>query len=219
LLDFPFSAIKGKNPPNVIEFYMESLCPYCIRFTTGPIKFLLEQENFQELAIVNFIPFGNAEESQKDNKYTFECQHGEAECRGNLIETCAVKLFDNLSANKFIVCLETNYKGNFDQTAQQCLASEESKYNLLLNCLSSDKANEYQHEMAEKTNSLQPAHEWVPWVVVDGVHDGDISEADDLVAYLCSKRSDKSEIALCNKKDYSQISLRFLSEKHVCPRN
>ncbi len=211
------ALISAKNPPTVIDFYMEALCPYCVQFTTGAVKNFLAQTGNEELAIINFVPYGNAKESQKDGSFVFTCQHGDKECRGNLIETCAIKVFDYSEANNFIVCLESNYKGDFDQTAAKCL--DEAKLAELQNCLNSEESSVFQHEMAEKTNSLQPPHQWVPWVVVDGQQDDKITEADDLVAYLCSKRSDSSEIGLCQQTIYSEIELRFLGDKLVCRRN
>ena len=41
---------------------------------------------------IAMVPYGNAEETQNpDGSWSFECQHGDAECRGNLLEVSRVK--------------------------------------------------------------------------------------------------------------------------------
>ena len=49
--------------------------------------------------------------------------------------------------------------------------------------------NLYEHQMAQKTES----HFWVPWVVVDGVHDIDAENQilESLIDYVCG--DDKSK--------------------------
>ena len=38
--------------------------------------------------------------------------------------------------------------------------------------------NFYQHQMAQKTDDN---HKWVPWIVVDGLHDENIEKCSDYV--------------------------------------
>ena len=41
---------------------------------------------------IAMVPYGNAKETQNpDGSWSFECQHGDAECRGNLLEVSRVK--------------------------------------------------------------------------------------------------------------------------------
>jgi interferon gamma-inducible protein 30 len=213
------SSILNKNPPTVIDFYMESLCPYCRQFAITNIKALLATEGHEELADVNFIPYGNASEKKTGDQYVFTCQHGDKECRGNLIETCAINVMEKSDANSFIVCLEENYSGNFDSTAAQCLVDSADKKAKLDSCLNSPQANTLQHNMAEKTKNLQPPHKWVPWVVVDGKYDDDATSSENLVAYLCSKRTDSKELKACNKQQLVEKYLSFLEEEFYCMRD
>ena len=49
------------------------------------------------------------------------------------------------------------------------------------------EGNRLEHAMGAKTESLDPPHNYVPWIVVDGEHDNDIQEAamDNLLALVC----------------------------------
>ncbi|XP_023342039.1 gamma-interferon-inducible-lysosomal thiol reductase [Eurytemora carolleeae] len=73
--------------PVTVELYYESLCPGC--------RYFVETQLFptfyklKDAGIVQFsmYPYGNAKESQNpDGTWKFECQHGDKECTGNLIE-------------------------------------------------------------------------------------------------------------------------------------
>jgi interferon gamma-inducible protein 30 len=49
--------------------------------------------------------------SKVGGEYTFDCQHGEAECQGNIVETCAFELYDlETKAWPFVLCLEQTDK-------------------------------------------------------------------------------------------------------------
>jgi interferon gamma-inducible protein 30 len=209
-------ALNAKNPPTKIDIYMESLCPGCQQFTVNQVKNFLSRAGNQELAVINFIPYGNAYETKTQSGYSFTCQHGAKECRGNLIETCAINVFENSYANNFIICLESYGSGDFDTIASYCLSKDSKGLGNLKNCLNSAVSNSMQHEMAVKTNSLNPPHKWVPWIVVDGVNDDNITSTGDLAEYICSRRSDRKEITLCGYSSFEYDQLSFLSEITTC---
>ena len=49
------------------------------------------------------------------------------------------------------------------------------------------EGNRLEHAMGAKTESLDPPHNYVPWVVVDGEHSNEIQQAamDNLLALVC----------------------------------
>ena len=197
--DFPYEIfikdiIKGEKAEPIplvpkIQVYIESLCPDCINFITKSFKDFYEKVEKPNLADIEFIPFGNAKEvyNTSTNKYDFSCQHGENECYGNLVETCAIQIQGRIQSYKTILCIESNiatYKKNFDETLAFCLADDETTLKEVQNCITSDMGNYYEHQMAQKTDVN---HKWVPWVVVNGVHDENVENQIiySLIDYIC----------------------------------
>lgn len=210
-------SISVCDAPIKIELYFESLCPGCRSFITDQIKTFLNTPGNELVAEISFIPYGNAMQIKSGSTYSFQCQHGEVECYGNLIETCAINLFQDRRSSSFIICLESDTNHDFDKAMRNCVETEE-ELNAMLECLSDPKSNEWQHEMADKTESLNPPHDWVPWVIVDGKVDAEIVDTPNLMQYLCSKRGDRSELPACSELDQEDtwIFSRFLGAKDIC---
>ena len=184
---------EQKHVPK-IQVYIESLCPDCYNFIVGPFKEFYEKVKRPNLAQIEFIPYGNANEkyNTQTKKWEFTCQHGEPECYGNLIETCAIQKMGRINSYSAILCLESNieeYDFDFDKTLEFCFKEDQTTLNEIKTCVSSDMGNLYEHQMAQKTES----HFWVPWVVVDGVHDIDAENQilESLIDYVCG--DDKSK--------------------------
>ena len=184
---------EQKHVPK-IQVYIESLCPDCYNFIVGSFKDFYEKVKRPNLAQIEFIPYGNAKEeyNTQTKKWEFTCQHGEPECYGNLIETCAIQKMGRVNSYSAILCLESNieeYDFDFDKTLDFCFKEDQTTLNEIKTCVSSDMGNLYEHQMAQKTES----HFWVPWVVVDGVHDIDAENQilESLIDYVCG--DDKSK--------------------------
>ena len=172
-----------------IQVYIESLCPDCVDFITKSFKTFYENVQKPNLADIEFIPYGNAKEvyNEQTGKYEFECQHGENECYGNLIETCAIQVMGRVQSYSTILCIETNiasYEKDFDKTLEFCLSDDKTNLEEIKECVKSDIGNYYQHQMAQKTDTN---HKWVPWIVVNGVHDEKVENdiIASLIDYLC----------------------------------
>ena len=184
---------EQKHVPK-IQVYIESLCPDCYNFIVGSFKDFYEKVKRPNLAQIEFIPYGNAKEeyNTQTKKWEFTCQHGEPECYGNLIETCAIQKMGRVNSYSAILCLESNieeYDFDFDKTLEFCFKEDQTTLDEIKTCVSSDMGNLYEHQMAQKTES----HFWVPWVVVDGVHDIDVENKilESLIDYVCG--DDKSK--------------------------
>ena len=158
------------------------------------------------MADVIMIPFGNAHEYADGNSWTFTCQHGVDECVYNEIESCSNKyVSDSLTAFNFINCVESNdskrklvYQDVIDLcTVQTNLTAEQTAS--INSCWNTQEAIDLHHANALLTGALVPAHEYVPWVVGQGVHNDDIQGQVEtsLLQYVCDNYTGDSKAAAC----------------------
>jgi interferon gamma-inducible protein 30 len=165
--------------------YYESLCGGCRDF--------IKQQYYPTFKLigsimnVHLVPYGNAQETQEEGKWVYYCQHGKEECIGNLIETCAMYFYPNASVFfPFIHCIETS--SSLPRTAAPSCAQEYNlDYSKIQSCASGDLGNSLEHEMALKTQALNPPHSYVPWVTLEGAHTDQIqNEAEfNLIGLIC----------------------------------
>lgn len=144
----------------------------------------------------SFFPYGNARETKNpDGSYAFSCQHGSQECLGNMVEACAMH-FHNSTAEwwPFVYCLEsgTPYKDG-SACAQKVGWSDWSEIEA---CTTSSLGNGLMHNIAQATSSLQPPHQWTPWVVVNGKPLTESQMDQSLLKVVCDQLSPKP--AACN---------------------
>ncbi len=165
-------SLKTNNTLPVIDVFMESLCPACMDFIGGSFKQFKEALDHEQLAIVNFYPYGNAQESWDGYAWRFQCQHGANECYGNTVEACAIKHLSREEGQNFLICLEGNIRRlstNFDNALEYCV-SEQNVRKTISDCAKGSEGNYLMHLIAQNT----PYHNYVPWVHFNGVHDENI---------------------------------------------
>ncbi|XP_061652689.1 gamma-interferon-inducible lysosomal thiol reductase [Phyllopteryx taeniolatus] len=155
-----------------LAVYYESLCPDCIMYLTQvlyPTWVLL-----QDILSVQLVAFGNAQETPSGSKYVFKCQHGEQECLGNMIQTCLLNMSDN--AFLIIFCMEAST--DVIAAAKICvhLYSPELSWERLMSCVTGDVGNQLLHQNALRTEALDPPHQSVPWVTINGEHTDDLQK-------------------------------------------
>ena len=98
----------------------------------------------------------------------------------------------NYSRN-YSVCIESNigyYSKDFDKTLEFCLSKEQNILKEIKDCLGNDLGNFYQHQMAQKTDVN---HKYVPWIVVNGIHDEQVENEiiASLIDYICGNDKTK----------------------------
>jgi len=175
-------------PPVSVTLYYESKCPDC--------KLTIEQQiypTFQKLGNtgilnVNFVPYGNAQEFAYGNQWIFSCQHGQAECVGNLIETCFLHHYPNQHQYMpFISCFESYAYGPTSTYARYCAGLLNLNYEPVSRCVSGAEGNRLQHQMALKTNALNPPHQYLPWFTINGEHSSEIQTQllNNMLSYVC----------------------------------
>ena len=86
--------------------------------------------------------------------------------------------------------------------ATQCATQTQIDFSKIDTCMKNSLGNQLEHQYALQTDQLQPAHKYVPWVTVNGVHTEVIQrEAQrNLVALICKTYKVK-QLAYSEKKE------------------
>jgi interferon gamma-inducible protein 30 len=178
-----------------VELYYESLCPGCQEFIVNQIFPTLQAPGVSDIVDLHLIPYGNAIENLTKHGYEFKCQHGRQECEANMFEACALflKKEDSKAAFPFIYCMERALSDSASpsDSADKCAKLFEIDTEKLHECANGPQGNLIMHKFATQTDSLKPAHRYVPWLVVNGVHTEEIQEAitSDMLAFVCKNYS------------------------------
>ena len=199
-----------------VALYYEAQCPGCRQTITTSFAHAYGKSGFLDMADITFVPYGNASETGPDSNgdYSYTCQHGPTECQYNLIESCGLNLIENpMDQFNFINCIENNddsrsstdYDSVLDKCANQ--ADVASQTAAITSCYKGSMGNGYEHAMATKTNALNPAHTYVPYVTgKNGVHSDTIQDAvqRSLFLYVCFEYtgSNKSLECLLAEEEY-----------------
>ena len=192
--------------------YYESLCGGCREFIKN--QYYPTFKLIGNIMNVSLVPYGNAEETQEGGKWVYSCQHGEEECIGNLIETCAMYLRPNASIFfPFIYCIETSPSAP-RIAAPECAQKSGLDYSKIQSCASGDLGNSLEHKMALKTQALNPPHSYVPWVTLEGVHNDEIQNQAEfnLVGLICGAYKGSPKPQACQEYDDERVIQR-------CTRN
>ena len=193
--------------------YFESLCGGCRDFIKT--QYYPTFKLIGSIMNVHLVPYGNAQETQEGGKWVYYCQHGEEECIGNLIETCSMYLNPNASVYfPFIHCIETSSL-NPRTAAPSCAQQYGLDYSKIQSCASGDLGNSLQHEMALKTQALNPPHTYVPWVTLEGVHNDDIQNKAEfnLLGLICAAYEGSPKPQACQEDKHNKFIQRC-EKKH-----
>merc|ERR1719209_984847 len=130
-------AFAQAADPVKVELYYESLCPYC-----------------------------KAHYTQNGNGWSFSCQHGDDECKGNMITACAQSKLNNINTEmEFVNCMESSsYPPNAGAT---CAAQVGAEWAPIEICINSVEGQNLLHDIAVKQDALSPSLYYVPWIIVN----------------------------------------------------
>lgn len=168
-----------------VSLYYESLCPGCRQFLV--LQLMPTFIMLNDIMNLELVPYGNAQEKQVGDKFEFTCQHGPDECLGNMIETCVMDKVPD-AAVAVIYCMEAAV--NVVKAVESCLAlfSPTTVFGDIMACVNGEEGNQLMHQNAKKTTSLQPPHQYVPWITINGEHSDDLQEKamNSLFKLVCS---------------------------------
>ncbi|KAK9509300.1 hypothetical protein O3M35_006649 [Rhynocoris fuscipes] len=125
-----------------VSVFYEYLCSDSRRFFI--YQLLPTVEKLQSNVVVNLIPYGKATtKSIGDGEYIFKCQHGQNECKGNLINACIIdSVHDNLIMLKIITCMiDFNTYTNIEDIAEICCDEYNINWENIKYCLENGRAH------------------------------------------------------------------------------
>ncbi|NWW32525.1 GILT reductase, partial [Panurus biarmicus] len=161
--------------PVELSLYYESLCPACREFLVlklFPTWLLLPDEMLN----ITLVPYGNAQERNVSGKLDFQCQHGPEECLGNMMEACLMREAKNFSTYFIVIfCLESgssvteNLEAVCPPLHPLCPTLEVDSGRISA-CVQGDTGVALMHHNAQLTEALDPPHQYVPWITINGKH-------------------------------------------------
>lgn len=186
---------RNESKPVQLDLFYEALCPDCTGFVTSQLYPTWKALRRHGIFSVSLYPFGNAKETLLPNgTYQYTCQHGEDECKGNLLEACIIKKA-NFDANAYmstIACIEDEVMSgeNIEDAVNMCLRFYmPMKSNSWVNeCANGPEGARLMHKIAVRTNGLNPKHTYVPWLLLNGIHteEYDNEATTNLMGLVCS---------------------------------
>lgn len=191
------SASNGHsiNPVKVVAC-VEALCPDCREFLSKQIVPTYQMLGSSVIDL-EVVVFGNAqiidesdESHSLDQPKKVECQHGVAECDANTYEQCAIHLYPYPERYlPFLTCLDETlpHRYNRDEPMDASLFAKCARFSAL--DFESIAACHNDPEMAWKLNveaskKTPDNHQYVPWIVINGLHGMD-EEKESFVDAVC----------------------------------
>merc|ERR1739838_1050695 len=180
----------SNTKPNLGVYY-ESLCPtsraWIMKEVWPSYKVLAEYFD------VFFVAYGNANTTGSlEAGFSIECQHGEEECIGNVVQACTVEYVEDMWSQVYLLnCMSA---ASEPQTAAEACFGELGQdyiylYAMAVKPCAESQEGQYLHFMnGEITNSLSPEQHGTPWPTWDGVGGGEVIQDTftlGLVGYLC----------------------------------
>eukprot|EP00009_Paramoeba_aestuarina_P003342 CAMPEP_0201522684 /NCGR_PEP_ID=MMETSP0161_2-20130828/18482_1 /ASSEMBLY_ACC=CAM_ASM_000251 /TAXON_ID=180227 /ORGANISM="Neoparamoeba aestuarina, Strain SoJaBio B1-5/56/2" /LENGTH=222 /DNA_ID=CAMNT_0047921599 /DNA_START=59 /DNA_END=727 /DNA_ORIENTATION=- len=173
-----------------VSLYYESLCPYSEAFITGSLNDAYT--NVPELiSNLTLVPYGNAREHQDTNgSYYYTCQHGANECVGNQKECCLIDIYQDYNIHFPIINCMEGAKQPWN-ALDECGAAAGYDMTPVDECYTDLMGTKLEHYAGQQQAKLNPPLTYVPWIVIDGVHDTAIQDQaqSDLTRYLCDKQT------------------------------
>ncbi|CAH2090288.1 unnamed protein product [Euphydryas editha] len=188
----------------LLSVYYESNCP-------DSKSFILKQLQpayhlLHEYVKLRFVPFGKSRSINYGDD-GFECQHGSAECLGNMVQDCALhqmKAESDKNKLAYVACemhSEAGSQGRLDCVEKSNLSSEQVEQ-----CVTSGQGTILQLESEYFTSLVKP--KFVPTITINREFNQEMQDYAqvDLIGTLCSILTDSQPCA----RYYNYLALNNL---------
>ncbi|XP_047333521.1 gamma-interferon-responsive lysosomal thiol protein [Impatiens glandulifera] len=195
-----------------VGLYYESLCPYSAEFIINNLSKLFDN-GLISIVDLKLVPYGNAKIT---NNSTINCQHGPSECFLNTIEACAIDTWPDLNTHfPFINCVEKLvYDRKFPEW-DSCFDVLGLDRNPVDECYSTGHGKELQLAYADETSALEPPHQYVPWVVVNG--NPLFEDFENFMIYICEAYTGTYTPSACSSLAITEEKTRMKGGRTTSP--
>ncbi|XP_064476306.1 gamma-interferon-inducible lysosomal thiol reductase-like [Ornithodoros turicata] len=206
LLEAGFIHAGPRPPPTkvTVAVYYECMCPFSINFITTQLwPTYVKLSRYMK---VSLYPYGNAHRNNITNENgtvteAISCQHGENECKGNIVQACALALYRRTSIQvSFVSCMMSAALPY--RAGQQCAARIGLEWGLIKKCAVSAHGKTLLIEMGYKTSIEYVTS--VPHIVVNGIFSDEYTRLarTNFMSLICSLLKVKPR--LCTKDDKAE---------------
>ncbi|XP_075980844.1 uncharacterized protein LOC142979636 [Anticarsia gemmatalis] len=185
-----------------IDLYYECLCPDCRHFDTE--QFAPTVRKLGNYLDVHLYPYGNAKTIKFDNG-TFQviCQHGPAECYGNMLHACAIdQLADLRKAIDYNTCMmdfAQSNRGSDDEAADKCGRLMNIDSESIKSCARGPRGLALLKYYGDESQKV--GFKWVPYILINGAP----NQGDNFFRDVCS--AFKKPPQECNEIMHCAVSL------------
>ncbi|XP_045137149.1 gamma-interferon-inducible lysosomal thiol reductase-like isoform X4 [Portunus trituberculatus] len=180
----PAAEVMSYPPLNVVVYY-EALCPDSRYFVIKQLK--PAYGKLRSIMSISFVPYGKAQTTEKDGKYTFTCQHGAVECRANTVHACVTNAIRDEEKQLDIVSCMIERNEQPMKVGQKCVEKFGEDWSKVAQCVESDKGASILKHMGDMTHSLRPKVSFIPTVEIDGSLSEQTQIQQDLHKVLCRR--------------------------------
>ncbi|XP_073946133.1 GILT-like protein 1, partial [Choristoneura fumiferana] len=180
----PTNTSKLWNKLILLSVYYESKCPDSRAFVLQQLQPALQL--LHEHIMLQLVPYGKSKSINYGDS-GFKCQHGPAECLGNMVQDCALyqmRHLSDLDKLEYVACemaIEAGARGSME-----CVKKSRLQGDQVAKCLRTRQGVDLQLDSEYLTLLIRP--KFIPTVTVDALFDQKVQDnaLADLTGTLCA---------------------------------
>ncbi|XP_026673331.1 gamma-interferon-inducible lysosomal thiol reductase [Ceratina calcarata] len=192
-----------------VGVYYESLCGDSMRFIKNQL--VPSYDTLKDYISITFVPYGKASHTKDvgSNEWKFSCQHGSAECDGNMAQACGIHAIQNeeqaekvqqLTVALVGCAMASRYPPSSVPGCANDVGLSEKTRKSIDSCIAGSLSKELLVANGEKTKELDPKLSFVPTITINGVTSSEIqSQAlTNFLKLICDTLPKESKPSRCS---------------------
>lgn len=160
----PMLQVKAKIQ---VDIYIESYCKFSQEFILE--EFTPDYEALKDDISVHFFTAGKSSSFVDEyGEVVFRCQHGPAECRRNVFQTCGLNAIGD-NQDKQVAFMNCTMR--LEIPFEECCSLLDLNYEAIEGCSSSQEGVDLQLKVLEMTTPILDISGHIPTITFDGKYD------------------------------------------------